>query len=312
MLAACCSMAALTLVGALGAPAMAQDVAVGEKATAAFPSELVNWTPAADNPLFTGAGPGHWDAKIRERGWILREGDVYHLWYTGYEGPTAKVHRLGYATSPDGLHWTRWPGNPLVADAWVEDMMVIHHDGTYYMFAEGLDDQAQLLTSSDRVHWKREGTLDIRTADGQPLKPGPFGTPTAWLENETWYLFYERMDAAVWLATSKDLKRWTNVQDEPVMRLGPAEYDRQMIAFNQIIKHEGRYYASYHGTGDTMKPRKWTSNLATSTDLIHWQKYSGNPIVPGDRSSGIFVNDGRQLRFYTMHDHMDVFFPKQP
>ena len=61
-------------------------------------------------PVFNGAGPNHWDAKIRERGWIMREGDTYHLWYTGYDGTREGIKLLGYATSADGRTWTRWPG----------------------------------------------------------------------------------------------------------------------------------------------------------------------------------------------------------
>jgi len=40
-----------------------------------FPPELVRFRPYEKNPVFKAAGPGHWDARIRERGWILREGD---------------------------------------------------------------------------------------------------------------------------------------------------------------------------------------------------------------------------------------------
>src|SRR4051812_42633596 len=42
-----------------------------------FPRELVEFTPYEKNPIFTGAGPGHWDVMIRERGWVLREGDAW-------------------------------------------------------------------------------------------------------------------------------------------------------------------------------------------------------------------------------------------
>jgi beta-1,2-mannobiose phosphorylase / 1,2-beta-oligomannan phosphorylase len=279
-------------------------------ATADFPSELVDFAPGSQNPVFAAAGAGHWDVKIRERGWILREGDTYHLWFTGYDGTRDGIKQLGYATSADGIHWTRHPGNPLVRGHWVEDMMVVKHDDTYYMFAEGLNDHAQLLTSKDRVNWDRRGTLDIRTTDGKPLAPGPFGTPTAWLENGSWHLFYERMDAGVWLATSKDLKIWTNVQDEPVLVPGPGDYDRKMIAVNQIVKHRGAYFAYYHGSGSETAPRTWNTNVARSTDLVHWQKYPGNPLVAQNKSSGIVVFDGRQFRLYTMHEQVDVYYPR--
>ncbi len=156
------------------------------------------------------------------------------------------------------------------------------------------------------------GQLDVRTTNGQPISEGPYGTPTAWLENGIWNLFYERSDKGVWLARSTDLKVWTNVQDEPVLSIGPEPYDRLMIALNQIIKHNGKYYASYHGSGTPQKPRLWTTNLAVSTDLVHWKKYPGNPLLPerDNKSSGIFVHDGKQFRLYTMHPEVHVHFPK--
>ena len=277
---------------------------------AEFPAELVDFAPSPDNPVFTAEGPGHWDVKIRERGWILREDDGYHLWFTGYDGSREGIRQLGYATSADGLHWTRSPENPLCRGQWVEDMMVVKHDGRYFMFAEGVNDHAQLLTSEDRVHWKREGTLDIRTTDGKPLTPGPFGTPTVWVEQGTWYLFYERQDAGVWLATSKDLKVWTNRQDKPVLVPGPGEYDSRMIAVNQVIKQDGVYFAYYHGSGSATAPRTWNTNVARSTDLVHWTKYSRNPIVANNKSSGIVVFDGKKPRLYTMHEQIDVYYPR--
>ncbi len=276
-----------------------------------FPPELVRFQPYEKNPVFKAAGPGHWDARIRERGWILRDGDRWQLWYTGYEDKPGAPMMLGYATSRDGLTWTRHEGNPIYKEHWVEDMMVVRHDGTYYMFAEGRDDRAQLLTSKDGLRWKREGQLDIRRSDGRPIAEGPYGTPTAWLEGGVWHLFYERSDKGVWLAKSRDLKTWTNVSDEPVLRPGPGDYDKEMIALNQIIRHGGRYYAYYHGTGETGKRRHWSTNVATSTDLVHWEKYAGNPLLPveANKSSGILVHDGKQFRLYTMHDEVHVHFP---
>src|SRR6476660_3679002 len=84
-----------------------QKVAPSDGATEDFPPELVKWTPLAGNPIFTAEGPGHWDVKIRERGWVLRDGDHYQLWFTGYTGGRDDIKMLGYATSSDGIHWTR-------------------------------------------------------------------------------------------------------------------------------------------------------------------------------------------------------------
>jgi beta-1,2-mannobiose phosphorylase / 1,2-beta-oligomannan phosphorylase len=275
-----------------------------------FPAELVAFHEGPVNPVFTGAGDGAWDARIRERGWILREGDLWRMWYTGYDGTPDGPMKLGYAMSADGIKWTRYPGNPIYDKHWVEDMMIVPHDGTYYMFAEGLHDRAQLLTSPDGIEWTRRGQLDIRMKDGMPIEEGPYGTPTAWLEEGVWRLFYERRDLGVWLATSQDLDVWTNVQDEPVLTPGPEEYDRDLIALNQIVRHNGHYYGYYHGTSTLHDPRLWTTNVAVSDDLVHWTKYAGNPLFPEatNKSSGILVPDGDGFRLYTMHNEVRAHF----
>ncbi|MBI3860980.1 MAG: glycosylase [Planctomycetia bacterium] len=279
-----------------------------------FPAELTKVKPYWKNPVFAGAGGNAWDAKIRERGWIMRNGDVWHMWYTGYDASEKPVMMLGHATSPDGLVWTRDAGNPIYRRHWVEDMMIVKQAGIYHMFAEGLNDQAQRLDSRDGRDWQRDGPLDVRTTDGKPISAGPYGTPTAWFEDGVWNLFYERRDEGVWLARSKDLKAWTNVQDEPVLATGPESYDRLMIALNHVIKHNGRYYACFHGSGTPEKPRLWTTNLAVSTDLVHWKKFPGNPLLPerDNKSSGIFIHDGRQFCLYTMHPEVHVHFPADP
>jgi hypothetical protein len=289
---------ALVLVVLLGGPALADD----------FPRELVAWTPIAANPVFQGAGDDAWDRKIRERGYILVEDGTFHLWYTGYNDDRAPTKFLGHATSPDGLRWARDPANPIFNRNWVEDVCVLHRDGRYVMFAEGKDDIAHQLVSSDGLHWDDLGSLDIRMTDGGPIKPGPYGTPTAWFEDGTWYLFYERGDQGIWLATSKDRRVWTNVRDTPVIAMGPEPYDRAAVAMNQVIRRDGVYYAFYHA--NSQRPWKdWTTNIARSRDLVHWEKYPGNPIIANNCSSAVLVSTPRGDRLYTMHPDVKVFVP---
>src|SRR5262249_2855710 len=63
-----------------------------------FPAELTRFRPYEKNPVFRGAGDDAWDARIRERGWIIREGDAWRMWYTGYVGSPDAQMMLGYAT----------------------------------------------------------------------------------------------------------------------------------------------------------------------------------------------------------------------
>lgn len=252
-------------------------------------------------PLFAGQA-GQWDAAIRERGWILVDGDQLRLYYTGYDGTSAGQKKLGLATSQDGTHWQRHPQNPIYDQTWVEDMMVIQRDGIYWMFAEGDGDVAQVLKSLDGIQWELVGPLDIRTTQGEAIAPGPRGTPFAMVHGGQWYLFYERMDQGVWLARSDDMQVWTHVQDQAVMTTGPAPFDQQMIALNQVVPYRDGFLALFHGSGDTAKPRRWACGAAFSQDLIHWTKMA-EPITPveANRSSGILVNFDQQDWLYTMH-----------
>lgn len=272
-----------------------------------FPKELVHFVPYKNNPVFTGTGTSTWDNQIRERGWILVENNSWNLWYTGYTNIDS-IKYLGYATSPDGFTWTRYKDNPVHSSSWVEDMCVVKRNGIYYMFAEGKGDTAHMLKSTDKIHWTEQGNLDIRTTNGNPISKGPYGTPAVLKENEMFYLFYERDDSGIWLAASKDLKVWTNVQDEPVLKCGPETYDKYAVAMNQVIKYKGLYYGYYHASA-FKDWREWSTNVAVSKDLIHWAKYVDNPIIGNNNSSGILVNDGKQYRLYTMHPEVNVYFP---
>lgn len=273
--------------------------------TDSFPSALVHFEPYQHNPVFAGTDTTTWDRKIRERGYILFEDSIYRMWYTGYNNEDDERH-LGYATSTDGLSWKRYSDKPVYDQSWVEDMCVIKTDSIYYMFAEGKDDIAHMLTSKNGITWNESGNIDIRKTNGEPIDKGAYGTPTIWHENDIWYLFYERGDLGVWLATSKDMTVWTNVQDDPVLALGPDAYDKYAVAMNQVIKYDGKYYAYYHAS-DTKEWKEWTTNIAVSDDLIHWKKYAQNPIMKNNRSSGIVVNDGKGYRLYTMHPEVNVF-----
>jgi beta-1,2-mannobiose phosphorylase / 1,2-beta-oligomannan phosphorylase len=273
-----------------------------------FPRELVQWVPVVAEPVFRGAGGDTWDRTIRERGYILVEDRTYHLWYTGYNDDRSPSKFLGHATSPDGLCWTRDPANPVFRGSWTEDMCVVRDASRYVMVAEGKGDIAHQLTSPDRVHWTDLGSLDVRKTDATPISPGPYGTPTLWLENGVWHLFYERGDRGIWLASSTDRKVWTNVQDAPVIALGPDPYDRGAVALNQVIKRGGCYYGFYHASGE--RPwKEWTSCIARSRDLVHWEKYPGNPIVAHNCSSPILVSGPESDRLYTMHPEVRVFRP---
>ncbi len=285
------------------------------KTNGLFPPELVAFEPYGNNPVFSGTGSDTWDKMIRERGFILYDEGIYKMWYTGYNPEKSRLKFLGYATSTDGIKWERYSDQPIFSGKWVEDMIVVKDQGVYYMFAEGDKDVAHLLTAANGINWEEQGDLTMLTTKGDTI-PGPYGTPTVWIENGKWFLFYERNDLGIWLAETDDKLIWQNVQDEPVLKLGPVNYDLAAVAANQVIKYNNRYYIYYHATDRTdwqspSSPVIWTSNVATSEDLIHWDKYPENPFVKGDYSSPILVfADGKPI-LYTMHPQVNRYLPEQ-
>jgi hypothetical protein len=78
------------------AAAVGRGPALSADQTAAdFPPELVDFVPYKVAPLLAGAGQDTWDRNIRERGYILREGDTWHLGYTGYNDARMAGHFVG-------------------------------------------------------------------------------------------------------------------------------------------------------------------------------------------------------------------------
>ncbi len=304
--------AALSLLLLAGCKGTGKKNAENKNDNEKFPSEMVSFRAYENNPVFSGTGTNTWDTKIRERGYILKEDNIFKMWYSGYRGSSSDIKYPGYATSADGIHWERYAENPVFDKKWTEDMFVVKVDNLYYMFAEGDNDIAHLLTSEDGIEWHEQGDLTILKTTGDTI-PGPYGTPTIWVENNKWYLFYERDDQGIWLATTGDKLVWANVQDEPVLKTGPDDYDREAVAANQIVKFRERYYMYYHGCKNYKTAKRgdivtWTSNVAVSEDLINWEKYTGNPLIDDDVSSPVLVFDGEKYNLYTMHDKVR-FFP---
>jgi hypothetical protein len=280
----------------------------------AWPVELTRFEPHANNPVFTAAPQGSWDADIRERGWIMKDGDLFKLWYTGYDQNLDRpgelsLRRLGYATSPDGIRWERYPDNPIIEDTWVEDVSVVKHDGVFYLFAE-LEHGGHWFTSPDGINWERQGPFDIRTREGQQISERAGSTPHVLIVDDVWY-FYFQNTGGVWAASSTDgPEQWTLLHEGPVIEPGPEPYDSRKIASDQVLRYNGRWYMYYHGASKDGSAHPWSTHLAASDDGIHWTKYPQNPVVHGKHSAFV-VDDGAALRLYTVFGQVDLFWPSK-
>ena len=138
-----------------------------------------NWTRHDDNPVLVTGPAGSWDESLVVMPCVLIRDSVYHMWYTGQSGLDMNTnYKIGYATSPDGINWTKDMVNNPVLDKgpygsfdgdWVGSGPVIF-DGTdlrmWYGGVGGGTVDIGHATSLNGVSWTRD--------------PDPVLTPGGW------------------------------------------------------------------------------------------------------------------------------------
>ncbi len=79
------------------------------------------WTKYPGNPVIEAANKG-WEGSDVYAPSVVFDGAEYHLWYVAWrtDFPLLKMgfSRIGYATSANGLSWTKYVKNPVVKPGW--------------------------------------------------------------------------------------------------------------------------------------------------------------------------------------------------
>jgi len=73
----------------------------------AVSTDGINWQRYQLNPVLRVGLPGSWDAEYVGYPRIIFDGNTYHMWYFGHNNVSNPIFRIGYSTSPDGIHWTK-------------------------------------------------------------------------------------------------------------------------------------------------------------------------------------------------------------
>jgi beta-1,2-mannosidase len=194
-----------------------------------------------------------WDEKdVFNPAAVVREGKVYMIFRAEDKiGKHAGTSRLGLAVSDDGLHFTKskepvfFPDNDSLKifewEGGVEDPRIIESpDGTYVMTYTAYDGKvARLLlaTSSDLVHWTKQGTVlqgkykNAWSKSGAIISKKEGSRIVATKINGKYWMYFG--DTDLFMASSDDLRHWLPIEDngklKSVLQPRPGFFDSRLV-----------------------------------------------------------------------------------
>ena len=138
-----------------------------------------------------------WDEKV----------GVFRMWYSG--GDQYEPDAIGYATSPDGLHWTKL-GDPVFRPeskhVWeqfkVAGPQVFQHNGWYYLLYIGYRDMDHTQIKITRSHngltnWVRNSLNPIIQPGQNGFDQDAYYKPFALFDGNRWLLWYNGRHASL-------------------------------------------------------------------------------------------------------------------
>ena len=139
-----------------------------------------HWTKHPQNPVLVSGPPGSWDARGVGNQCVVVDSGYFHMWYTGgmldfFAGAPLAI---GYAVSTDGIHWKKFPRNPIFSgttQSWesqVGDPMVILDGSVFKMWYTGNPDMG--YATAPRDYSARIG-LPTSSIDFLTVEPGTLG-----------------------------------------------------------------------------------------------------------------------------------------
>jgi hypothetical protein len=238
----------------------------------------VNFTATAVTPqaVWTKQGPltslgtfGTEPSVIYEGNAQILSGNVFKMWYLGGGYVSGGIY---YAESTDGINWTPYSSNPVIASA--ISGRVFKNGSTYYGYycTDNTFTTIGQYTSSDGIHWTlaHSGVVTTGTAgawDDHQI----YNMQVVYIDgNGTWWAVYggNRTDniLCTGLVSSPDGVTWTKYASNPVMYNFSSTHVRQIGA---------TFYAwgdiTVYGTSGPL-PYEFPTNFGktSSTDLKNW------------------------------------------
>ncbi len=251
-------------------------------------SNPVSWTKYASNPVINLGAGGSFDSSHAYVFSVILDGSTYKMWYDGNDGIN---NRVGYATSSDGITWTKSASSPVLnlgtSGAW-DDVHVSHPsvilDGsTYKMWYAGYDGSLWKIgyaTSSDGISWTKSVSNPVLSVEaGGTWDDAAIFTPRVIIDGSTYKMWYAGYDGLTWrigYATSSDGITWNKYGSSAVFDLGSnGTWDDANLIQPHVILSGSTYKMWYAGNDGV----SWRIGYATSSDGVTWARSGSNPVV---------------------------------
>lgn len=212
----------------------------------------------SDPILVLPPAPTGWEDEVN-RPIVVRHGSEYRMWYTGQ---TATSSDIGYATSPDGLVWTR-RDEPVLrpTQPWEAEGLMCPHvlweDGTWRMWYSGggLEEPVAIghATSPDGIDWTKHAANPViapnpgvswerERATGAQIVPHDGGYLA-------FYIGFEDIDTArIGLARSRDgVTGWERHPANPIVVPTPGGWDADACYKPFALLEDGGWRLWYNG-----------------------------------------------------------------
>ena len=235
----------------------------------------VNWSLYAKNPVLLHGNAGSFDYNVWDP-FVVYDGTEYKMYYAGMLQNASTTYGLGLATSPDGITWTKYGNNPVLAAGTGWDQAIgcggVYFDGTiYHMWyhgaAPGQPTVIGYATSSDGINWTKYAGNPVLTSS-----PSGWDSKNNYLcdviqKDGTYYMFYLGDSASgpnsIGLATSSDGIQWTKYTGNPVLQCGSAGgWDGSQLGQCSILYDNNEFkmwYSGYNSNGN-----HWQTGYAES------------------------------------------------
>ncbi|MGB7846793.1 MAG: glycoside hydrolase family 130 protein [Candidatus Acidiferrum sp.] len=309
----------------VSAPVFIAFVAV---AGVTFAPPFGKWTRLSPDPIVSPEGDKFESAGTFNPSVVKKDGKFVMLYRAQDHSGTSS---LGYATSDDGIHFTRRAEPVLVSEApyekggGVEDPRVQQIGDTYYLTYTGYnnmdgaaadkkDAQLCLATSMDLIHWQRKGIIIPSFKGKWNVKWTKSGAIVPEKINGKYWMYYladaQGKDTQMGVAYSDDLLHWTEALDHPVLASRPGSFDSQVVEPGPppIVMPQG-IFLIYNGADDKMvystgwvlfDKKDPTKVLARSKEPVfapdkEWEKVGQVPNVVFVEG---MVKDGKRWLFY--------------